>query len=331
MREINELSAKLLLRIYHQSRHDRVRQRAHCLLLRDREHKKFKELMEIFDVSYRTIYNWIKNWDSEGMVGLYNKSGRGRKQTFSLEQKEKIKAWTEEEPRQLKKVVAKIKEEWGIETSVKTVQRILKTMNMSWHRMRKGVAVSPPAQEYEEKKAQLEQLKLLDNLGEINLYYLDESGFYLIPCVPYGWQNIGEYIEVPSRSSRRLNVLGIMNRHNHLEAYVSTQNINSDVVIACIDAFFPTRMEKQTVIVVDQASVHTSDAIQDKIEEWKERNITIFHLPTYSPHLNLIEILWRFIKYEWIEIDAYSCWKNLVDSVETIIKNFGEKYVINFV
>ena len=85
--------------------------------------------MEIFDVSYRTIYNWIKNWDSVGMVGLYNKSGRGRKQTFTLEQKEKIKAWTEEEPRQLKKVMAKIKDSWGIETSVKTVQRILKTMN----------------------------------------------------------------------------------------------------------------------------------------------------------------------------------------------------------
>ncbi|MBC6472601.1 MAG: helix-turn-helix domain containing protein, partial [Hormoscilla sp. GM102CHS1] len=169
MREINELSAKLLLRIYHQSRHHQVLQRAHCLLLLNQEHKKIKELMEIFDVIYRTIYNWIKNCDSVGMVGLYNKWGRGRKQTFSLEQKEKIKAWTEEEPRQLKKVVTKIKDSWGIETSVKTVQRILKTMNMSWHRMRKGVAVSPPAQEYEEKKAQLEQLKLLDNLGEINL------------------------------------------------------------------------------------------------------------------------------------------------------------------
>ncbi|MBC6474105.1 MAG: helix-turn-helix domain-containing protein [Hormoscilla sp. GM102CHS1] len=57
----------------------------------NQEHKKIKELMEIFDVSYRTIYNWIKNWDSVGMVGLYNKSGRGRKQTFSLEQKEKLK------------------------------------------------------------------------------------------------------------------------------------------------------------------------------------------------------------------------------------------------
>ena len=127
-------------------------------------------------------------------------------------------------------------------------------------------------------------------MGEINLYYLDESGFYLIPCVPYGWQNIGEYIEVPSGRSRRLNVLGIMNRHNHLEAYVSTQSINDDVVIACIDAFFPPTMEKPTVIVADQGSVHTSDAIQDQIEEWQERNITLFRLPTYSPHLNLREI-----------------------------------------
>jgi len=52
---------------------------------------------------------------------------------------------------------------------------------------------------------------------------------------------------------------------------------------------------------------------------------------TYSPHLNLIEILWRFIKYEWLEIDAYSCWKTLVADFEKIIKEFGVNYVINFV
>ena len=58
------------------------------------------------------------------------------------------------------------------------------------------------------------------------------------------------------------------------------------------------------MIVTDQASIHTSDAIVDKLEEWKQRNITLFELPSYSPELNLIEILWRFIKYEWIEISA---------------------------
>jgi transposase len=45
------------------------------------------------------------------------------------------------------------------------------------------------------------------------------------------------------------------------------------------------------VIVTDQASIHTSDAIFEKLEEWKQRNITIFELPSYSPELNLIEIL----------------------------------------
>jgi transposase len=102
------------------------------------------------------------------------------------------------------------------------------------------------------------------------------------------------------------------------------------VIVTCIDTFFP-QVDKPTVIVVDQSSIHTSNTILDKIEEWKERGITIFELPTYSPQLNLIEILWRFIKYEWLEIDAYKDWKTFVTSVEKILREFGKEYVINFV
>ena len=98
---------------------------------------------------------------------------------------------------------------------------------------------------------------------------------------------------------------------------------------------------------MDQSSIHTSNAIFDKIEEWKERNIIIFELPSYSPELNLIdasaslsvnpersrgvEILWRFMKYEWIEIDGYCSWETFVEFIEKILKEFGENYVINFV
>ncbi len=81
---------------------------------------------------------------------------------------------------------------------------------------------------YKEKQAQLEELKRLDEPEKIDLYYLDESGFSLIRSVPYGWQNIGEYLTISSRRSRRLNVLGIMNRKNDLKSYVSFQSINSE-------------------------------------------------------------------------------------------------------
>jgi hypothetical protein len=39
----------------------------------------------------------------EGIVGLYNKPGRGRKRTFSPEQESKIREWAIQEPRQLKR------------------------------------------------------------------------------------------------------------------------------------------------------------------------------------------------------------------------------------
>ena len=124
----------------------------------------------------------------------------------------------------------------------------------------------PNAAEYAQKQAQLEALKQLEDQGELDLYYLDEAGFCLIPCVPYGWQPIGQTVGIESQRSQRLNVLGLMTRGNQLHSYVSTQSITSEVVTACIDAFFPT-VTKRTVIVVDQASIHTSDAIHNKVAD----------------------------------------------------------------
>ena len=103
-----------------------------------------------------------------------------------------------------------------------------------------------------------------------------------------------------------------------------------EVVITCTDTFFP-QGEKRTLIVVDQASIHTSDAIVDKRPEWQQRQIEMFELPSYSPELNLIEILWRFTQYEWIEMSVYQSWQSLVNYVEKVLREFGDKYVINFV
>jgi transposase len=327
--QISFETQKLLKRIWKQSSHHQVRQRSHCLLLTS-QGVKLKQLKVIFQVSEKTLYNWFNAWESLGLVGLYNRPGRGRKKTFNSEQIKQIKDWANLHPQQLKQVRQKIKAQWNITVSSKTIKRLLSQVRMSWHRLRRGVFGKPKPEEYKAKKSELKQLQKLDSLGIIELYYLDETGFCLTPCVPYGWQPVGEYQTIPSSRSPRLNVLGIMNRRNHLEAYVSTQTINSDVVIACINTFF-AKVDKPTVIVVDQASIHTSDMIQSSLDEWKERNIEIFVLPSYSPQLNLIEILWRFMKYQWMEIDSYRDWQSLVNSVETMLREFGKQYVINFV
>ncbi len=103
LREINPLSL-MLERIY-RHRYHQVRQRAHFLILAS-QGIKAEELLKIFNVSYKTIYNWINRWEYEGMLGLYNKPGRGRKRTFNSEQESQIREWALQEPRQLKRVLS---------------------------------------------------------------------------------------------------------------------------------------------------------------------------------------------------------------------------------
>ena len=93
---------------------------------------------------------------------------------------------------------------------------------------------------------------------------------------------------------------------------------------------FSNKLAQKTVIILDQASIHTSDEFLDRLKEWKQKKLEIFWLPTYSPKLNLIEILWKFIKYEWIDIEAYSSQNSLIEYLRKVLDNFGREYVINF-
>ncbi len=81
---------------------------------------------------------------------------------------------------------------------------------LCWHRFRRVPKGQPDPQEYAAKQAQLRELQRLDDAGIIDLYYLDQAGFSLVPCVPYEWQPVGETLTIPSSHSLSLNVLGIM-------------------------------------------------------------------------------------------------------------------------
>lgn len=319
---------KMIERIYKYSKYHQVRQRAQCIKL-SYEGYTINDLTGIFKVSRLTITNWFNDWDMLRLAGLYDKKGRGRKPKLNNEQKKQIKKWAKENPKNLDIVIKNIKQEWGIKVSKDTIKRILDFFNMTWHRIKRSVAGKPEPSIYKEKKEELSELKKQEQRGEIDLRYVDETGFCLSSYVPYAWQEKGEEIVVKTQQSKRLNALGFLNKNNDLDIYLFECSINSDVVIACVDKFCE-KLSKKTVLVMDNSSIHTSNMIRDKLSEWFEKGLTIFFLPTYSPELNIIEILWRFIKYKWLKIDAYESWDNLVKAVEYIFKNFGKEYIINF-
>jgi len=183
--------------------------------------------------------------------------------------------------------------------------------------------------DFELKQQQIESLKELEDSGYIDLYFGDESHFGLTPNVPYAWQTKENPILLPAAKGKFLNVVGLMNRKNKLFFEVNETIFNSDKFIGFMDKFM-SQIVKKTVVILDNSPIHKSKKFMAKIEEWKENDLLIYFLPPYSPELNLIEILWRRIKYQWLPFEAYLCFQNLKERLSFVLNNFGKKYDIIF-
>jgi transposase len=76
--------------------------------------------------------------------------------------------------------------------------------------------------------------------------------------------------------------------------------------------------------------MHTSKLFKSNIQKWEEKGLYLLYLPPYSPELNLIEILWREMKYRWFDLNAFASFEKLWVHVEKLLDGFGGKYDINF-
>ena len=66
------------------------------------------------------------------------------------------------------------------------------------------------------------------------------------------------------------------------------------------------------------------------IPEWERQNLGLWFLPAYSPELNLIEILWKKIKYDWLPLEAYGSFGNLKEMLAHVLANIGKEFKICF-
>ena len=202
-------------------------------------------------------------------------------------------------------------------------------MGYSWKRARLSLNSFRNQLEFDAKQQQINDLQLLDSCGYIDLYFADESHFGLTPNVPYAWQHKENPILLPAKKSTRLTVFALLKTNCKLAHYTTIGSMNSIKLIECLDEFCKT-ITKRTIIVLDNAPIHRSKAFKSKIQKWEKLDLFIFFLPPYSPELNKIEILWRFIKYKWLPFNAFLNFNNLKECLNDILTLFGEKYIINF-
>jgi transposase len=184
--------------------------------------------------------------------------------------------------------------------------------------------------EQESKKEALAELLALAAVGLIELYFGDESGFWQNPVISRAWQFAGEEIRLFPEKGKRLSVFGFLNVDCEGRFWTNEKTIKSEFVIDCLEQWLLEKGEKPTVLVLDNAKIHRSRIVKEKLVEWEEKGFYIFNLPPYSPHLNLIEILWRKMKYEWLKPEDYASFEKLTETIKEILSQLGAEYKINF-
>jgi transposase len=182
---------------------------------------------------------------------------------------------------------------------------------------------------YELKVEGLSLLEIMNERGWIDLFYADESRISLQPCVPYAWQFQDEEVFMPSTQGRGLNCFALLSRANECRFQTTTQNINARFIIEQLEQM-SFALERITVVVLDNAPAHVAKSVQECRKAWQERGLFLFFLPPYCPHLNIVEVLWRKLKYHWLRPQDYLETDALFYQVRQALAAVGSLLTIQF-
>jgi transposase len=164
---------------------------------------------------------------------------------------------------------------------------------------------------------------------ELELLYTDAARVSVNACVPYGWQFADEDVFMPSTQGGGVNCFAVLGRDNRCYFRTRRESLTSEFIFEEFEQL-SMRLEKLTVLVLDNAPVHTAKLIKARRLVWEQRGLYLFYLPRYSPHLNIVEILWRKLKYEWLSPADYETDEGLYYRVWQILGAVGGSLRINF-
>jgi transposase len=129
--------------------------------------------------------------------------------------------------------------------------------------------------------------------GEGQVFFVDAAHFVFGTYLCCLWSFTRIFVRAAS-GRQRFNVLGAWNAiTRELVAVTNTTVVNTDTLCELLRKIAALKLSGPITLVLDNARYQRNAAVQALAGQL---GITLLFLPSYSPNLNLIERLWRFLK-----------------------------------
>lgn len=148
---------------------------------------------------------------------------------------------------------------------------------------------------------------------------MDAAHFVHQAFLGYVWSREPLFIASPSGRDR-YNVLGALNATTKDIITVSNDKyINSESVCHLLCKLSARRCPDMKITVVLDNAKYQRCAVVEKYAN--ELDIELLFLPSYSPNLNLIERLWKFVKADCLYSEYYEKFKEFKQAIIDCIEN----------
>ncbi len=125
------------------------------------------------------------------------------------------------------------------------------------------------------------------------VFFIDAAHFVLAPFLGYLWCFTRLFIKAPS-GRQRFNVLGALDAITHELVTITNETyINAQSVCDLLWKITRLNLETPITFILDNARYQKCTIVKNLAAQL---NIELIFLPPYSPNLNLIERLWKFVK-----------------------------------
>ena len=253
----------------------------------------------LLDIHANSVTNWIKMYVIGGIQALLT-CQRYQPQSDLVTYKEIIDAdFTKEPPKSIDEARKRIEQLTGLKRCISQVRWFLKSvLNYRYRKYRRTSGGKMPIIELNAVQTRF----LTDTLQPL----LDKARrhgcevFFVDATHPVQGFHQGEVwskepiVVRTSPGRQRVNVLGALNAcQPRLYSITEDKHINSNTVCELIGYLRQEHPGRQLHLILDNASYQRCALVKKCA---KKHRVHLVFLPPYSPNLNLIERLWKFMK-----------------------------------
>lgn len=278
-----------------------------------------QRIARLAGISRRTVQRYLNAFLRGGLEEVRRCPWHGQRSALEDHRASLDDHFRQQPPRSVRDAQEIIRQRTGLRRGLTQVRRFLHRLGLQPRKVA-AIPVPPNATVEEHARTQrtfvdtrLEPLLAEARAGRREVYFVDASHFVFAAFLGWVWCATRWFVRAAS-GRKRYNVLGALHAVSHRLIRVSNhQYINAASICDLLRAVTQASVGLPITLVLDNARYQKCALVYDLATKLK---IELFYLPSYSPNLNLIERVWRFVKKECLRAAYHSTYEAFTTAID---------------